>query len=589
MMMLFGFGSFRAAHVIHVEVTMVAFLPLMVAAFVHFLDRPTRGRATIFGLMMALASIEYSYVAVPLWLVFPIVIAYGARRRGISWTIAVLPFLIAASVCAICLAPIAVHYFTFFKELGVSRTIDEVHFLSADWRIWLTGPTGQFLPPFGYPTKTNPDSRLFPGFITLALAMLGFSRLRRRSPEVVLVGILGLLLSFGSMRFLFWRLGLPFFPFPTPYEILFDFLFPLRAIRAAARMGILAHLVIGCAGAMAVTHLATRDGNRLWKGRVLAGVLVLMAFLESRAGMNAITILPDRFQDESYAWVARQEGDFAVIDLPMGSMIDPRRDLLEIASLYPALTHGRRTPNGTMATPMYWHQSIAAHVAHPWSRSTPVILRALGIGYAVARDDTAAGDCRAAGLKEVFASRGGYRVFAVDSAMTVPRHPAELQERLFEENHPHLSASTETLSISIDRIETIKARAGAEYEFYIVVTNTGTETWCARGAAFGMGPTGDPVIAIRTWMEHPAPDTPLNLIGRTLSAGGMLTRDLTPGESTSVLIHGLAPLVPGHYRASLDLYLQKMRWNSPLTSPPGVLDLEVLPWWTKEKVSERYD
>jgi hypothetical protein len=558
---LFGFGTFRANHVCHIEGLFAPFLPLVPAYVMRFFERPSPRHAVLSGGVAALAAVEYSYTAVALVATIPLALAWGAHRRRIQTRIAARAIGVFLIASGLTFAPVAAIYESFHRETELQRPIGEIDIGGADIEAWLTGPDGRILPPFGGEGAFLFDLRLFPGFVLLGLGFAGLGLLRRRSPELLAVGIVGFLLTFGTMRLLFWSFDLPFWNFRTPYEVLVKTVLPFRAIRAPGRFALYAHLILAVAAALA----AARWTDRSRAGRAIIAALLVTAFFESRVGMHEVTIRPERSGDPAYAWVGARPGTFAVLDAPMGFTGPGEFDLTEVHALSAALEHGKATPNGAMALHIPWHLSIQQHMASPRPTETPHLLRALGIRYVVARDALTANSFERVGLRRVFDSPRGSSVLEVDSPLPVPRAPSELQERLFEFPHSRQIHESGPRPCRIEAPRIVSVKRGRTLNIPAIITNTGTETWCVGASIFGAGPRGDVMALVRRWegISEGTELLPLGLRGERLSAIGYFPSDCAPGESCVVVVRGRAPRRPGLYRAWIDLASADIEWFHP--------------------------
>ncbi len=551
----FAFGSFRACHVCHVEGLFAPFLALAPAAGVLFVEKPARRRLIAAAGLAALAVIEYSYTAVALSLCLLPALAGGAFLRRVPPARALGAFLLTAALVAVALAPVARTYAQFHRETALERDPGEIDAGSADLVTWATRADGALWLPGGEEGSFSPDKRLFPGFALLLVATAGLPSLRRRAPEILVMGLLSLLLSFGTLRVLFWSIGLPQPAWSTPYEVLAEWLLPLRAIRSPARLAVLSHLALAFAGAFAIARLG-RGGSR---GAAAAALLLALAFLESRAGMRETRILPERAGDPAYAWIAGRAEAGGVVDAPMGRMLDMREDLWEAESLFAALVHGRPTPNGTIATLVPWHESIATHLARPRAGETPELLRALGVQFVVARDEGTAAGFEKAGLAVAHRSDSGSVVFEVDTPCPVPRHAAEVQERLYASAHERIHDDADSPAALITAPKQLDLRARKRFEFDVVVENTGAGAWCGDGAVYGQGPIGDVLLQARAWRGADG-NVVRNHRGRPLPVWAPLPCDVHPGETVVVRVKGIAPRTPGLYDLDLDLIVNGLRW-----------------------------
>lgn len=629
-LVFFGFGSFRALHICHIEIIAAPFLPLVPLALVSLADGsgvswrrrwaatarrvatalkgdPRSGDtslvalnsisnsiansisrdavgdgravigwhvAALAGMVFGLAAIDYFYFGVALGLTLPCAVIWGIVTGRIAVRNAIVAGVVAALVIAIDFAPIMIQYVNFHRITGLARSLGESDSGSADVFAWMTGPNGMLLPPFGGgKAHFLPDPRIFPGFMMLALAVVGLRTLARRSQELIVLMVMGFIASLGTMRLFFWTLGLPSPSFATPYEWLYGILLPLKGIRAPVRFAVMAHLVLALAAAFVVARMSER-GKAC---RVAAVILLVLSFLESRQGMHALAIRTDRVDDPVYTWIGASSEDGAVLDLPMGVVSSFGLELLETEAMLTQLRHGRPTPNGTMAMLVPWPDAIAVHMQRPRPDVTRALIENLGVRWVVARDSTSRETCEAIGFPLKWRSPSGIAVYVVDSPLSVPLTPADLQERMAPWMPLSPSEPDGALNAGISMAESVVLVARDPAFVFATVWNPGPDTWTARGALYGLGPVGDVWIATRWWhgVGGGAPAQPLDYHGRPLSFSGMLQSDVAPGESGSAVLVGFAPPWRGRYRVAVDLKRQGQRWFHPRDEAPLILDVDV--------------
>lgn len=588
-MVLFAFGCFRAAHVMHVEAMAAPFLPLVPVA----LDRIARGAGALgadvgipgegrseddtpaligAGALLGLAAVDYSYTAFALGLALPVVFAWMGLSRRAAWGRLAVAAMAASAVVALFYGPIALRYAAFHAATGLERTAWEVDAGSAGVRAWLTGPNGRILPPFGGEGEHLPDSRLFPGFLLLGLALAGLRATWRRLPAVLVLGLVAFAASLGTGRPLLADLGLDPPRAALPWDWLHEHLLPVRAIRAPARLAVVAHLALAVSGAWALAALARR-GSR---GRAGAAVLLVAALLEARLGMHEVSIRPERLDDPVYAWLADQPAEGAVLEMPMGMNSSfPTRDYAEAEALLTFLRHGKPTPNGTMALVLPWHDAIAVHLQRPRPLPTRALLEALGVRWVVAGDETSV---RAAGvldLREEWRSPTGVRVYGVDSPASVPTSPAVFQERMaaWMPRTPIEGDSGWSGRLAVPAA--LSVAPGAPIRIRGTAWNTGRETWSVRGALYGVGPAGDIQVASREWTSEDGEEPPRSLRGRPLRLSGLILADVAPGESAPFVIAGFAPRRRGTWKVELGLEARGLFPLHDAGRSPAVLRFEV--------------
>lgn len=555
---LFGFGMFRANHVCHIEGIFQPLLPLVPAAIVWAGKRTSWRRIVALSVLLALAGAEYSYTGVLLALIVPPAICYMAWRQRSAKII--LSLAGAGIVGAVILLPVASIYWEFHQSTMFDRSIIEVDRFSADLVAWLSGPRGVLLQPFGGSGGANPDARLFPGFVLLALGILGIRSLWRRFPVIPLMGFFALVLSFGTFRLLAWRSGWELPVGWSPYELIYEWFLPLKAIRAPARFGVFVHLVLALGAGLAVVRIAGKGRA----GKAVVVLLLFVGFFEARAGMNEVRIRPDRADDPAYRWIAVQTGEFGVVEVPMGRTTTRAGDLVEAEALFGASIHQKRTPNGTIATFMPWNESLAIHLARPRQNETLPILQAYGIRYVLAREPEIATALAGVGLTQVDFDKSRFAVLKVPNPSSVPQSPAELQERLLSFPHSRVRSETEVPLPKFDPRDGYLVYAGQPYSIELQVKNDGVDTWCGHGEIFGMGVRGSVIVTAREWEKTDkselgdlgaAPVYTKDLRGKPLRGFGYLPFDVAPGESAIVQVRGFAPPDPGSYRVEWTVYV----------------------------------
>lgn len=593
-MILFSYGTFRAAHVMHVEAMAAPFLPLVPVALAQIARAPSPPGDGIgapeggspeggspagdtpsilgAGVLLGLAAVDYSYTAFALGLALPVAFAWMGLSRRAAWGRLAIAALAAIAVVALFYGPIAVRYAAFHAATGLERTAWEVDAGSAGLRAWLTGPDGTLLPPFGGAGEYLPDSRLFPGFLLLGLAVAGFRATWRSLPAILVLGLVALAASIGTGRPLLADLGLDPPRFALPWDWLHENLLPVRAIRAPARLAVVAHLALAVSGAWAIAGLSRRGTP----GRVAAAALLLAALLEARLGMHEVSIRPDRLDDPAYAWLAEQPAEGAVLEMPMGMNSSfPTRDFAEAESLLAFLRHGKPTPNGTMALVLPWHDAIAIQLQRPRPGRTREMLEALGVRWVVAGDETSVRAAEVMELAEAWRSPTGLGVYRVDSPASIPLSPAAFQERMaaWMPRTPIEGDSGWSGWLTVPTA--ISALPGAPIRIRGTVWNTGSETWSVRGALYGVGPAGDIQVATRAWTAADGAEWPRSLRGRPLRLSGPILADVAPGESAPFVIAGFAPRRRGTWHVELGL---EARGLFPLVDaghPPAILKFEV--------------
>lgn len=391
---IYAFAPMHLDRIGHIAFLSTAWFPLILL-FLHRLiaaPRPRDALALAACLIMAALSTQYYaiYLAflVPLFLGVMLLRDARARRR-VVW----MHILAAGAVACIVVAPFAVAYRQIQVQYGVDRSYGQITYYSATLadfvtadgrnRLWggLTGPLRS------HGTYTF-ERNMFPGLITLVLALIGLWAGRKRAWEQFLaaLAVAGAVLAVGpelrltpdSKSLLLRHL---------PYDVLFWHVPGFDSMRAPGRFGIL--FLLGLAGlaatgATALLHrLAPRRAPRIAHPRalvtaasalLLAGIAVEYASaplalipLESGAGIPA-----------EYRWLAAQP-DARVIELPIAVPDHTREQQIAAREQYFSLYHGHPIVNGNANVLPKGYKALVLDMQRFPSPRALTLLQGLGI------------------------------------------------------------------------------------------------------------------------------------------------------------------------------------------------------------------
>jgi len=248
----FAFVPYRFHHINHLPYVFAGWMPLLAEAVVLFARRRSRLRAAWLGFaffMSGVSSIHWfllGSVPTAAMAVFFFMRDDPAARR--AWGRAAA----ALAVASLLLVPFFLPYQRVGALYGIQRRPAEaaaysakpIHWLTPDFNLKLWRGMGQN-PPRG-------EFCLFPGFLLLALALVGLLVFLRGRSEAGAAGLLFAGLGFvGS------------FGMSTPFHrLLYDFLPPFQAIRAPVRWAMVADL-----GLALLAGLATAALVQTWSER----------------------------------------------------------------------------------------------------------------------------------------------------------------------------------------------------------------------------------------------------------------------------------------------------------------------------------
>jgi hypothetical protein len=165
---VYAFGSFKIAHVQHLQIVWSGWLPLMLAALFLYWRRPTWKYAALLGgafLMNGLTNIH--------WLLFggfALVVTIAFWREG--WR----KLFVSLAVASLLLLPVLIPYQLVASEYGARRTSFEARLGSAAPGHWLVGSSRNLLYGRFFANWRTDERELFPGLVALALCVLSVRR-----------------------------------------------------------------------------------------------------------------------------------------------------------------------------------------------------------------------------------------------------------------------------------------------------------------------------------------------------------------------------------------------------------------------------
>jgi hypothetical protein len=221
-----------------------------------------------------------------------------------------LALTMAAAIVGVAMFPVGRAYLAARKVVG-ERGRDEVARNSATWRNYLAPPEANALYGKLLGRFRDPERRLFPGFVAVALAVVA---LWPPLSAARLAYALGLLLAFDvSLGFN----GLI-------YRGLYDYFLPFKALRIPARMGLMVGFSLAVLAGFGAARVTERLRSANARRAVLTGIGLLM-LAEYASTPLPLWAAPTR-PPESYADLVRDAGDgptSVIFEFPTGAMEDP--------------------------------------------------------------------------------------------------------------------------------------------------------------------------------------------------------------------------------------------------------------------------
>ncbi|HEU4522326.1 MAG TPA: hypothetical protein VFT12_10005 [Thermoanaerobaculia bacterium] len=301
----YAFVPFRFVHLSHLQHVWGGWLPLLLAALIAYVDRPGWRRAAIFGfvfLMNGLTNIHwFLFGSFSTLVAAALFYAAGVRR----WK----ELVVSTTAALLLFAPFLYPYAAAADLYEMTRSWEETKLFSATLSDW--GPGGG---------DGNPERRLFPGLLSIAVALGALAAIRRHTRPVVL-GIVWVTLGVAG------SLGLNFFF----HEFLFDAVPGFKAVRAPARWAAIAY--IGMAMLIAVTG-ATIERRWRWASLTIAPLLLATLWV---APIRWYLVDPE--PPPVYRWIAEQPVR-AIVELPINHAGSEYRYLLRATAHQKPLLNG---------------------------------------------------------------------------------------------------------------------------------------------------------------------------------------------------------------------------------------------------------
>jgi hypothetical protein len=307
---VFAFAPYRIDHYAHLQLQQTQFIPLALWAFHRLLDtRRVRDGLVLGGCVAAqlLSCMYYGLFLVPYMTVVcgTLLVAERAVTRD-----RVIALAAAAALIAVVMLPAARAYLAARAVVG-ERNVQEVVDGSARAYNYLAPPEVNLVYGEVFDRFRDPERRLFPGFVAIALAAIALWP-PLSAPRVAYA--LGLLVAFDV------SLGFN----GSTYRVLYHYLLPFRALRIPARMGIMVSFSLAVLGGYGAARLAALARSARARAALLTaiGALLLVEYASRPLPLWTAPIGPP----QAYADILRDVGDgppVALFDFPTGHMEDP--------------------------------------------------------------------------------------------------------------------------------------------------------------------------------------------------------------------------------------------------------------------------
>jgi hypothetical protein len=246
----------------HVAASWMWTVPLSLYLADCLIDERRPRTGVLLALTVAATAATSLYTTAFVGLVMFVVIVVALTQR--QWPAAM--WIAGASIAGLVLALPVLAPYVLFAATGVYRSIESVEQFSATLGGYLHSPS-RIHAGWSAPFFDRDVSVFFAGFTALALTAVGLAgwrglRAGRRVVMLVMLGVVGVLLSLG--------------PATAIYGWLYDWVFPLRGLRAAARFGYLYLLAVAFAAAFGTAWLANRTRSAHARRAVIGAAVVLV-------------------------------------------------------------------------------------------------------------------------------------------------------------------------------------------------------------------------------------------------------------------------------------------------------------------------
>src|SRR5262245_36752724 len=288
----YAFLPFRFTHLGHVHFVSAGWPVMLLAALLHSARQPSWRRAALFAAAFLMNGLSNTH-----WMLF------GSFLTALSVPIALprprdwMRIAAATAVALLLLAPFLVPYWVVAKTYGAARTAPEAWEFSAMPRDWLNPGMANHLYRRFADRGVNAERWLFPGALSIVLAIAGVvqARRERRPLSIALLWlVLGFLGSLGLHTFF--------------HRFLFAYVPGFAATRTAVRWANMAYVGLAMLVAFAVAALARR---RQWVAVVVAALFLVELRAAPIRWHLAVRDVPP-----VYTWLAAQRS--RVIEVPFG-------------------------------------------------------------------------------------------------------------------------------------------------------------------------------------------------------------------------------------------------------------------------------
>jgi hypothetical protein len=333
-----GFWPYHFAHLPHLQLQALYLMPLTFL-FLHRLIAARRKRdAVLLGVvtgLQAVASVYYGVIGAFGLVVSTVLIARGVGGRRVGLLIRRL--LLAALVSLVVVMPVLWPYLQAQQREGFGRNLAEAARHAATWRSFFSvAETNALHVAAGWPwAEPGGESALFPGFVLIALAVVGARVARRQGSRPLALSAYGLIVC-GVVLSLGPDGARPLYAFFQRW------VFGFQAIRAPIRFGVLITFGVALLAAVGMRELMTRAslGDRAPRRALLVPLVVLGLMAIEYANTPLAWVDAPALSTPVGRWLKQAAEPGAVAYLPV------TMDVANTPFMVESLEHGRPIVNG---------------------------------------------------------------------------------------------------------------------------------------------------------------------------------------------------------------------------------------------------
>jgi len=324
----------------------IQWLPLFILFFLRTVDGKRGRDAVLAGLFLGLASLDCWFFAVFLavWGSVWVLVSLILERDRWTWRLVWL-LLGMAVVAGLLIGPFLWPVIADVRKGAVQQAMGYYEEKATDLLAYVTPSSlhplwGRWVAPiYARFAHWRPA---FLGYAALLLAAYGAWAARRSSPIWLVSGLLFAVLALGSQLEVN---GVAHLGIPMPFGWLIALFPPLKIIRQASRFNVMVALslavLVGLGCADLLGRLERRRAGHLSAWARPAAVVLLGAWILFEYLAAPCPALPSQVSP-FYQALARQEGDWAILELPLDDFYSRR-------SLYAQTVHHKKLVNGYLA------------------------------------------------------------------------------------------------------------------------------------------------------------------------------------------------------------------------------------------------